>query len=136
ALGRLSPLGLRFVLLFPQIRFTVTHHRLRRDKTVRFEPRIAEFHSVGATCPTPLWQSMQVALPSSTCWCIGWANSFCFFNASGVNWWQLRQFWELLALYSSQTSFAMRRRSFLNFSSVSITPRTSPIASLMPAFAL
>ncbi len=30
----------------------------------------------------------------------------------------------------------MRRRSFLNFSSVEITPRISPIASLTPAFAL
>jgi hypothetical protein len=50
--------------------------------------------------------------------------------------WQVRQFSALFSLNSSHTCCAMRRRSFSNFSWVEITPRISPIASLMPAFAL
>src|SRR4051812_29243683 len=98
--------------------------------------RGAAFHSWGAVCARPLWQSMQVAFPSSTCVCIGRTNSFCFSRIAGLNSWQWRQARESLPLYSSQTCFAIRRRSFLKRSSVAITPRISPSVSLAPATAL
>jgi hypothetical protein len=40
------------------------------------------------------------------------------------------------ALYSAQTDSAIRARSLLNFSSVEITPRISPMTSFVPALAL
>ena len=54
----------------------------------------------------------------------------------GVNTWQSGSWRSSFALYSAQTAFAMRERSFLNLSSVEMTPRISPMTSLIPAFAL
>ena len=79
---------------------------------------------------------MQVALPSSTGACIGRTISCCFASTSFENWWQPRHARESLALYSVHTCPAMRIRSFLNFSSVEMMPRISPMTSLVPATAL
>src|SRR4029078_7134453 len=93
-------------------------------------------YSEGVSCAMPIWQSMQVLFAALRPACICCANSFCLAMTSGVKTWQVRQLAESFSRNSAQTSLALRARSFLNFSSVPITPRNSPMASLVPALAL